>query len=202
MSKSKSELEEILSQGPHTDLSKTFSKASGVALLLCNTGANTEIDPLSRLELLFIKRATNPKDHWSGHIAFPGGKQDEGDPSLLAACLREVQEEVGLHLSEDSLIGFLDDLQARKHGNLLEFYIRPFVFSLKEKPFVKAVADEVEKTLWVPLNYLTDTKNHITYTLTRDQIKLELPGIQLPDGEVLWGLTYTMVQNLLRNLQA
>jgi hypothetical protein len=28
------------------------------------------------LEILLIKRAGNPRDRWSGHMAFPGGKQD------------------------------------------------------------------------------------------------------------------------------
>jgi 8-oxo-dGTP pyrophosphatase MutT (NUDIX family) len=192
MSKTKSDIEKILSPGPRTDLSKDFSKASGVALLLCGT--------TNELELLFIKRATNPKDNWSGQIAFPGGKQDENDISLLAACLREVHEEIDLALSGENLIGSLDDLQARKHGSLLEFYIQPFVFYMKEKPLVKAIPSEVEKTLWVPLDYLADAARRTTYNFTVDQVKLELPGIQLPDGDVLWGLTYSMVQNLFRKI--
>jgi 8-oxo-dGTP pyrophosphatase MutT (NUDIX family) len=188
--KIKNNIEKILSQGPRTDLSKNFSKASGVALLLCGT----------QLELLFIKRAKNPIDHWSGQIAFPGGKRDESDASLLATCRRELYEEVSLDLSVDCLVGSLDDLQARKHGAHLDFYIRPFVFYTKEKPFVNAVPGEVEKTLWVSLDYLVNPKNRMNYSFTRDQIKLELPGIQLPDGDILWGLTYEMVQNLIRKI--
>lgn len=188
MSKTKSDIEKILSQGPRTDLSKDFSKASGVALLLC--------DEADHLEVLFIKRALNPKDHWSGHLAFPGGKKDDKDATLLDACLREVREEVGLILDKSSLLGSLDDLQARKRGDLLEFYIQPFVFYLPQKPQLVSDPQEVEKTLWISLDYLLDTKNRTEYKFERGNMKLALPAIQFPNGDVLWGLTYMMIQNL------
>lgn len=193
MSTTKRDIEKILSQGPRTDLSKEFSKASGVALLLC--------DQHDHLEVLFIKRALNPKDHWSGHLAFPGGKKDETDTSLLEACLREVQEEVGLKLTKTSLLGSLDDLQARKRGHLLEFYIQPFVFYLPQKPLLKPDPNEVEKTLWVSLDYLLDETNRTEYVFELDGIKLGLPAIHFPDGDVLWGLTYMMIQNLFWKLK-
>ncbi|MFN7699333.1 MAG: NUDIX domain-containing protein [Deltaproteobacteria bacterium] len=37
-------------------------------------------------EVLFIRRAEKPGDPWSGHMAFPGGKQEPGDPDLTAFC--------------------------------------------------------------------------------------------------------------------
>jgi hypothetical protein len=45
------------------------------------------------LEILFIKRTENPKDPWSGDIALPGGRQDEGETDLETA-IRECREEV------------------------------------------------------------------------------------------------------------
>lgn len=193
MSKTKSDIENILTLGPRTDLSKEFSRASGVALLLCEEAGH--------LEVLFIKRALNPNDNWSGHLAFPGGKKDEKDASLLDACLREVHEEVGILLDKNSLIGSLDDLQARKRGHLLEFYIQPFVFYLPQKPAIVPDPQEVEKTLWMPLDYLLNVANHTEYVFERDSMKLALPAIQFPDGDVLWGLTYMMIQNLFWKIQ-
>lgn len=192
MSKTKKEISDILSQGPRIDLSKDFSRASGVALLLCGEG--------TQLELLFIKRATNPADRWSGQIAFPGGKRDEADESLMAACLREVYEEIGYPLSADLFIGSLDDIQARKRGMLLEFYIQPFVFHLSEKPELQLSASEVEKTYWISLDYLTDTANSTTYEFVREGLNIKLPAIRMPDGEILWGLSYMMLQNFFVKL--
>jgi len=45
--------------------------------------------------LLFIRRAATLRAH-SGEIAFPGGKADPEDSSLLHTALREAREEVGI----------------------------------------------------------------------------------------------------------
>jgi len=187
MSKTKKEIADILSQGPRIDLSNDFSRASGVALLLCGEGAN--------LELLFIKRAQNPADRWSGQIAFPGGKRDEADVSLLAACMREVSEEIGLTLQPEWLIGSLDDIQARKRGLLLDFYIQPFVFHLLAKPELLLSHSEVDKVYWMPITELKDSRNATTYEIARDGVNVKLPAIRFPDETVLWGLSYMMLQN-------
>lgn len=192
MNKTKSAILQALTQGPRTDLSKDFSRASGVALLLCG--------PPDNLDLLFIKRATNPNDNWSGQIAFPGGKVEPGDDSVFAACLRETREEVGHDLRKDSILGALDDLQGRKRGHLLAFYIRPFIFYDEHKPNLRLSLNEVETTYWVPLDYLADEKNQTTYHFQHEEMDLKLPGIQFPDGNILWGLTYMMIQNLFMKL--
>jgi ADP-ribose pyrophosphatase YjhB (NUDIX family) len=49
-------------------------------------------------ELLVIKRSEAERDHWSGHLALPGGRAEPEDESLLATALRETFEEVGIDL--------------------------------------------------------------------------------------------------------
>ncbi len=46
-------------------------------------------------DLVFIERAHTLSKH-PGQMAFPGGAMDPGDASLVAAALREAQEEIGL----------------------------------------------------------------------------------------------------------
>jgi 8-oxo-dGTP pyrophosphatase MutT (NUDIX family) len=50
-------------------------------------------------EILFIKRAQNKRDKWSGNIAFPGGRRDADDADDCAAAVRETWEEVGIDIS-------------------------------------------------------------------------------------------------------
>ena len=44
---------------------------------------------------MFIRRAFNPKDPWSGNVAFPGGRKD-GDETDKQTAVRETMEELGL----------------------------------------------------------------------------------------------------------
>ncbi|KAJ4454852.1 hypothetical protein PAPYR_10361 [Paratrimastix pyriformis] len=79
-----------------------ISRRAAVALLI-----RTAPSPPS---ILFIKRALNPRDRWSGHVAFPGGHANSGE-TPFDACIREVFEEVGLDLAKTSFecCGQLDD---------------------------------------------------------------------------------------------
>src|SRR5688500_20311207 len=63
-------------------------------------------------ELFFIRRAAHPKDPWSGHIAFPGGRRAPGDETLLATAIREPREAGGIDLTVDHLVGRLPNVPA------------------------------------------------------------------------------------------
>jgi 8-oxo-dGTP pyrophosphatase MutT (NUDIX family) len=53
-------------------------------------------------EILFIKRAASNKDHWTSHVAFPGGRKDPEDEDDCETAIRETWEEVGIDLREES----------------------------------------------------------------------------------------------------
>lgn len=57
-------------------------KRAAVALILRPT---TTCDDSDEYELLYIKRSTRDGDQWSGHVAFPGGKQESGESDLETA---------------------------------------------------------------------------------------------------------------------
>eukprot|EP01134_Creolimax_fragrantissima_P007531 CFRG7531T1 len=59
----------------------------------------TSLAKQGTLELLYMKRTANPGDTWSGHVSFPGGRQQASDADDLETAVREVWEEVGLSLS-------------------------------------------------------------------------------------------------------
>ena len=108
-------------------------------------------------EVLFIQRAFNPKDKWSNHVAFPGGRVQENDPDLYSCAVREVQEEIGIDLRNDAnflYIGQLDDQVASRPKPRLHI---PFLKS-KGRDQVQGFKEE---KLGGPLNHAESTDNSL-----------------------------------------
>jgi 8-oxo-dGTP pyrophosphatase MutT (NUDIX family) len=147
-------------------------------------------------EFLFIHRADDPRDPWSGHMAFPGGRVDPGDADPLAAAVRETREEVGLDLSSISVqIGRLSDVAAIGRGRPMNMVITPFVFTIDSVPPLEPNY-EVETVVWVPASFLTDHRNRESMEYQRAGLSLELPCYRYQD-HLIWGLTLGMVDELL-----
>lgn len=143
-------------------------------------------------EVLFIERATRDGDPWSGHVAFPGGKRDGVDASLLDTAVRETREEIGLVLQAASVLARLEDVVARSNG----YRVAQFVFVLDDPAPALHVNGEVAAVWWTPLSALASPEREGTVTIARDGVSLQVPSVLLGD-RVLWGMTYRMIQQLL-----
>lgn len=151
-------------------------------------------------EVFFIRRAEHPRDPWSGHMAFPGGRHESDDPSLLATAIRETQEEVGLDLrAEADHIGQLDDLQAIARGKPQETVIRPFVFEVHRDTPILADEREVAEALWTPLLPLYRGEADTTRPYRWHGTQIDFPAYDV-HGRVVWGLTYQMLRSFFRIL--
>src|SRR5262249_57836896 len=80
--------------------------------------------------------------------ALPGGRVNPGE-SAAGAALRELREEVGLDLGEDSVLGLLDDYRTRSG-----FVITPVVVWASSTGDLEANPDEVASLHLVPLTDL------------------------------------------------
>jgi 8-oxo-dGTP pyrophosphatase MutT (NUDIX family) len=89
--------------------------------------------------------------HHPGQIAFPGGKQDAGDPGLHATALREAHEEVGL---APEAVEILADLP--RHETVTGFDITPVLARVTGAFTPVAEPGEVAEVFTVPLAHLLD----------------------------------------------
>ncbi|MCA9520733.1 MAG: CoA pyrophosphatase [Myxococcales bacterium] len=162
-------------------------KHASVAVILRSVGDD--------IESLFIRRRENPRDRWSGQMAFPGGKADPEDPSLEATARRETLEEVAIDLSASArLIGKLDDLQAIARGQLLPLVISPFVYLLSDAVEPTPREDEVDAAIWVSLSKMFSGDLNAVYYHEYRGVNLSFPSYKVGERYVIWGLTYQMLQ--------
>jgi len=167
-------------------------KWAAVAMLLRDGSAGPEV--------LLIRRAEHPSDPWSGHMAFPGGRQAAQDPTLLHTAMRETREEVGLDLSSQAeRIGQLDDLQAIARGKPQETVIRPFVFEVHRQSPIQVDEKEVAEALWTPLLPLYRGEVDTVRPYQWQGTQIDFPAYDV-GGRVVWGLTYQMLRSFFRIL--
>lgn len=93
---------------------------------------------------LLTRRSPRLKNH-GGQWALPGGKSEPSE-SCEATALRELGEEVGLHLDGSSVLGRLDDFATRSG-----FIIRPIVVWCEDFLELRPDPSEVAKVYRVPL---------------------------------------------------
>ncbi|MDB4985323.1 MAG: hypothetical protein JWN04_501 [Myxococcaceae bacterium] len=151
-------------------------------------------------EVLFIRRAEHPQDPWSGHMAFPGGREEPSDGELLQTALRETREEVSLDLGKLArLLGRLDELPAVARGRRTGLTIAPFVFELTG-PAEPQLNGEVAEVVWAPLEPLFQGDRATTFPYDLAGQQLELPAHDVA-GRVVWGLTHRMLESLFALLR-
>jgi 8-oxo-dGTP pyrophosphatase MutT (NUDIX family) len=164
-------------------------RRAAVALLILLGSA------LDEPELFFIQRAHYETDPWSGQVAFPGGREEPGDASLLETAARETFEETAIDIQRHGeVVGRLDDLRPRI-VRLPDLVVRPYVVLLGEHSDV-ILSDEVSASFWVPLVRLSEDRGWRDTVVTAGG--LEFTRRAFHHGEfVVWGMTERIVSSFL-----
>jgi 8-oxo-dGTP pyrophosphatase MutT (NUDIX family) len=144
--------------------------------------------------ILLIRRAERTGDPWSGHMAFPGGRREPGDPDLVSTAIREMAEEVGITLPGEHLMGRLADVVPRTPV-LPPIAVRPFVFVLPDRP-VPTLNPEVASVHWVEVDDITRPEAHHLVRLELAGQSREVLAYRLTDG-IVWGMTERILTDLL-----
>ncbi len=150
-------------------------------------------------ELLFIHRAEREGDLWSGHMAFPGGREEPDDPSLLATAIRETSEEIGLDLSAARCLGTLPALHSPRNTPGRRVQVVPWVFELPEWPPLSP-NEEVAGVVRFAFDRFLAREARATFPYIWQGVEHQLPCVRL-DGTLLWGLTLRMVDDLIERVE-
>lgn len=147
-------------------------------------------------EILFIKRAERAGDPWSGHLAFPGGRADKGDATLLDVAVREAMEEVGLDArSGGRLIGWLPSLHPLS-TRIPSITVAPLVALAPEGAIPRPQPEEVEVAFWMPLDALRDGGKSARVRLSIDGVSREFSAYPSPQGPI-WGITERILSGFI-----
>jgi 8-oxo-dGTP pyrophosphatase MutT (NUDIX family) len=135
--------------------------------------------------LLLCQRAADMRRH-AGQWALPGGRLEPGETPLDAA-LRELDEELGIRLGPDTVIGWLDDYPTRSG-----YVITPVVLWGGREPVLRPARDEVFAVYRISLEALIDTQPSFVPIPESDRPVLQLPLgdhlLHAPTGAVLYQL--------------
>lgn len=163
----------------HTD----EPKKSAVLILFFNDDDKTK--------LVFIKRPIDTSIH-SGQIAFPGGKYEEGDETLVNTALREAWEEIGVDPKSVNVIGPISKLYIPPSN----FDVFPYVGYTEYKPEF-LTNEEVDKLLEFDIETLLNPDTFTTREIkTRFGKLVDVPCYYI-DNNIIWGATAMIVSELI-----
>lgn len=139
--------------------------------------------------VLVIQRAEGLRRH-PGQVAFPGGAVDPEDADVVAAALREAQEEVGLDPASVTPLTRLPEIYISRSG----FVVTP-VLAWWQRPHPVAPMDPVEvaRAGVLPIAALTDPANRFAVVHPSGW---QGPGFEV-DGFFVWGFTAILLDQML-----
>lgn len=141
--------------------------------------------------ILLIKRTKLVKNH-AGEISFPGGNFTPMDVNMLQTAIREIEEELGLKINKEQVIGSLN----AERTLTSRYVIYPYVTLLEKIPKIVVPNYEVEKIIDAPLISLlksreSDIKHQQEYSIS------QLPKFTY-NNEVVWGATARILDQLVK----
>ena len=92
-----------------------------------------------------LTRRSSALRHHRSQYALPGGRLEHGEDAQSAA-LREIEEEIGIGITSESVLGRLDDFATRSG-----FCITPVVVWAGDDPRIAPDPNEVEAVFRIPL---------------------------------------------------
>jgi 8-oxo-dGTP pyrophosphatase MutT (NUDIX family) len=147
------------------------------------------------LDLLLVERAATLNSH-PGQVAFPGGGVDRGDDSVVAAALREAEEETGLDPSGVEILGTLPQVSLP----VSNFMVTPVLgWWASQTPVAVVDYGESAQVFRTPVHELLHPANRYMATLSRGGQTYRSPAFCV-NGVIVWGFTAGLLTRLFDEL--
>lgn len=136
-------------------------------------------------QLIFplIVRAEQEGSVHSGQVAFPGGKVELGENPLETA-LRETEEEIGVKVTPEQVLGELTEIYIPPSN----FMVYPYVAFIEQKPAFLPDTKEVASIFETPVLRLLTEETRKIKPVQYKGMDLLLPYLDL-DQNMVWGAT-------------
>ena len=153
--------------------------------------------PDGELHIVMILR--NPGGVHGGQIAFPGGKHDPEDETMLDTALREVREELGLIVERNDVLAELPMEQTRTTG----YRVFPFLARIAVPDRWQIAEREIAEIVDVKLTDLTrrDAHDKMIGRFPTWEKAQQVSFYRIGEHR-LWGLSYRILQPVLTRLVA
>lgn len=173
-------------QPPGVKANTATPRKSAVMLILFGDADN--------LSTLYIKRPEYDGHH-GGQMAFPGGKAERQDQTLLDTAIRECNEEVGIHIAPTDIVGNLSKL----HIPVSNLDVFPYVAYLPQLPSQILDPREVDYTVEARIAQLQSPETIFHKEIVMNGVPVHIPYFNIAGHEV-WGATAMITAELLAML--
>ncbi|HET7652615.1 MAG TPA: CoA pyrophosphatase [Acidimicrobiales bacterium] len=178
----------VRDRGPAGAPDVTVADARAAAVLVALFGAGGADDDA---RVVLTRRSSTLRNH-RGEVAFPGGRQEEGE-ALADAALRETHEELGIEPATIHVVGELDHLTTVAS----RFVVAPYVGVLPGgRPDYRPNAAEIDRAFDVALRELLEPDVYVEEVWDFPWGERHVSFFLL-EGETVWGATARILRQLL-----
>ncbi|HEY7316110.1 MAG TPA: CoA pyrophosphatase [Candidatus Binatia bacterium] len=150
-------------------------------------------------ELHIVMILRQPGGVHGGQVAFPGGKHDPEDETMLDTALREAKEELGLLIGRGDILAELPVAETRTTG----YRVFPYVARIQVPNRWQRAEREIAEILDVKLSDLLQTDGHAKMVENFPTWQEPQPVSFYQIGpHRLWGLSYRILHPIIPRLTA
>jgi 8-oxo-dGTP pyrophosphatase MutT (NUDIX family) len=155
-------------------------------------------DTAGELRLVLVVRGAHGVH--GGQLAFPGGKHEPQDDSVLETALREAEEEIGLAREEVEVVAELEPVDTRTTG----YRVYPFLARVHGPRRWRVAEGEIIAVTTPRVRALAEpaARREEQFSFAHWPQPRLVECIALEDGQLVWGLTLRLLDLLMPRLLA